>query len=144
MPRPRPARHDRPWRNRRAEDGHDRIADELHDRAILLEDRAVHRRTVLVELAGQHARVGVLGDRRVPTDVGHQHGDGQLLGVPGRAALFEDLRCDAAGEEPVERLALLLAVDDRLLEHLEPVEAVGSSGRRDLRRAWRRAPRPTR
>ena len=43
-------------RDRRAEHGHDRVADELHHGAVLAEDGAVHRGPVLVELA-RRARV---------------------------------------------------------------------------------------
>ncbi len=52
-------------RDRRAEHRHHRVADELHDRAALAEDGPVHRGAVHVELPGQLARVGVLGDGRV-------------------------------------------------------------------------------
>ena len=38
---------------RGAEHGHHRVADELHHGALLAEDGAVHRRSVLVELAGE-------------------------------------------------------------------------------------------
>ena len=59
-------------RDRGAEHGHDRVADVLHDGAALAEDRPVHLGPVGVELRGQRRRVGVLGDRRVAADVGHQ------------------------------------------------------------------------
>ena len=101
--------------DRSAEDRHHCITDELHHRAVLVEDRPVHRRSVLVELAGEPARVRVFGDRRVATDVGHQHGDDKLLGVAGPSTLLEHLRGDPTRQEPVERFALFLAVDDRLL-----------------------------
>ena len=53
----------------RAEHGHDRVADVLHDGAALAEDGPVHLGPVGVELGGQRGRVGVLGDRRVAADV---------------------------------------------------------------------------
>ena len=79
-------RRDRPvrvvrLRERRAEHGHHRVADELHDRALLAEDGLVHRGPVRVQLPGQLARVGVLGDRRVRPDVAHQHGHLDPLGL---------------------------------------------------------------
>ena len=48
---------------------HHRVADELHDRAALVEDGVVHLGAVLVELRRERARVGALGDARVAADV---------------------------------------------------------------------------
>ena len=56
-----------------------------------VEDRRVHLGPVLVELPGEHGRVGALGDARVAADVGHQHGDDRAArsarcAAPSRAA----------------------------------------------------------
>ena len=50
-------------RDGRAEARHHRVADELHDRAAVVEDRVVHLGAVHVQLPGELARVGALGDR---------------------------------------------------------------------------------
>ena len=52
-------------RERRTEDRHHRVADELHHGARLAQDGLVHCGPVRVELPGELARVGVLGDGRV-------------------------------------------------------------------------------
>ena len=97
------------------------------------EDRPVHRGAVLVELARPAAvGRGALGDRRVAADVGHQHGDLELLGLADLAALLAELLGEAAGQQAGERLALLLAVDDRLVEHPQPAQRAVVAGRRAL------------
>jgi hypothetical protein len=52
-------------RERRAEHRHDRVPDELHHGPALTEDGVVHRGPVGVELPGELAGVGALGDRRI-------------------------------------------------------------------------------
>ena len=48
--------------DRRAEDRHHGIADELHDGTPFAKDRPVHCGAMRVELTGELARVSVLGD----------------------------------------------------------------------------------
>ena len=120
-------------RERRAEHRHHRVADVLHDRALLLEDGGVHLRPVLVELAGQHRGVGALGDAGVAADVGHQHGDLELARSRRSARRSSrSFSASAAGQEAAQRLALLLAVDDRLLEQPEPAQRAVVAGARAL------------
>src|SRR3984957_18369452 len=114
-------RHDGPVRvihlfERRAEDGHDGVPDELHDGPVLAEDGVVHGGPVHVELTGQLARVGVLGDGRVRADIAHEDRDDHPLGFPDLTPVPAQLLRQAAGKETRQRLALLLAVDDRLVQ----------------------------
>ena len=51
---------------------------------VLVEDGGVHLPAVGVELAGQHGRIGGLGDGAVAPHVGHEHGDLEPLGAPER------------------------------------------------------------
>jgi hypothetical protein len=102
-------------RYRCTEDRHDRVADELHHRPALARDRAVHRSPVLVELSGQHARVGALSDGGVAADVRTQHRDLELIGLPDRTSLRAQQVGDAARQQAGQRFALLLAVDDGLV-----------------------------
>src|SRR5439155_16763009 len=67
-----------------------------------------------VELTGELGRVGVLGDRRVGADVGHEHGDDDPLALPDVTAVSPQLLGQAARQEARERLALLLPVDDEI------------------------------
>ena len=53
-------------------------------------------------------------------DVGHEDGHLDVLGLAHLPALGTELLGQAAREQPVERLALLLPVDDGLMEHPEP------------------------
>ncbi len=95
----------------------------------------VHLGAVLVELARELRRVGALGDARVAADVGHEHGHDELFGLADGAAFVAHLLGEPAREQPAERLALLLAVDDRLVQHAQPLQRAGFAGARVLRRA---------
>jgi hypothetical protein len=95
----------------------------------LSEDRMVHGRAVRVELPGQLARVGVLGDRRVGPDVAHQHGHDHALGLADALPATAELLGEPAGQQPGQRLALLLAVDDGLVQQPEPVQRRRVPGR---------------
>ena len=80
-----------------AEDGHDRVADELLDRAAVTLDHLARR---VVE-PGEHPtdRLGVepLADRRRTFEVGEEHGDH----APGLMGSVErDERCSARHAEP--------------------------------------------
>jgi len=119
----------RQWR---AEDRHDGVADELHHGAALRKDGAVHLGPVLVELVRQHGRVGILGNGRVTADVGHQDGHHEGLSLPDPPPLAPQFLGDAGGKQPAEALALLLAVDDRLVEQLEASERPRAAGARAL------------
>ena len=116
----------------RAEHRHHRVAHELHDGAALAEDGLVHGRPVGVELPGQLAGIGVLGDGRVRADVAHQDGDLDHLGLPDVAAVPPQLLRQAAGEQPGQRLALLLPVDDALVEEPQPADGPLGSRRDSL------------
>jgi hypothetical protein len=89
----------------------------------------VHGRAVRVELPGQLARVGVLGDRRVGPDVAHQHGHDHALGLADALPATAELLGEPAGQQPGQRLALLLAVDDGLVQQPEPVQRRRVPGR---------------
>ena len=71
-------------------------------------------------------RGGALGDGRVATDVRHQHGHVQLLGLADGDPFASQLVGEAAGKEPAQRLALLLTVDDRLVEDLGDAGQIGN------------------
>ena len=116
-------------RERCSEDGHDRVADELHDGAAVAKDGVVHGGPVLVELARQLRRIGLLGDAGVAADVGHEHRHDHALGLADLATVGAQLLRQPAGEQARERLARLLPVDDRLVEHAEPTQrALGAGG----------------
>ena len=104
------------------EDRHHRITDVLHHGPTGAEDGTVHLRPVTVELLGEHGRVGVLGDRRVAADVAHQHGHLESLRLADAAPLGEQLVGDAGRQHAAERLALLLALDDGLVQPAQAVE----------------------
>ena len=116
-------------RHGRAEHRHHRVAHVLHHRPAGAEDGTVHLGPVAVELPGEHGRVGVLGDRRVAADVAHQHGDLEPLRLADAAALGEQRVGDAGRQHAAERLALLLALDDRLVQPAQPVERARLAGR---------------
>ena len=105
-----------------AEHGHHGVADVLHHGAALAEDGPVHLGAVAVELLGQHDRVGVLGDRRVATDVAHHDGHVEPLRLPDRPPAGEQLLGDSRRQQTAQGLALLLALDDRLVQPAQPVE----------------------
>ena len=99
----------------------------------LAEDRPVHRGPVRAELAGQLARIGVLGDRRVRPDVAHQHGHRDALGLADRPRLLPELLRQAARQQPGQRLALLFPVHDGLVQQPQPLDGAllpgGDAGR---------------
>ena len=72
---------------RDAEDGHDRVADELLDRPAVRLDDGLHA----LEVAGQHSaerlRVGRLAERGRAGDVAEEDGDGLALLARGRRGL---------------------------------------------------------
>ena len=116
-------------RERRAEHRHHGVADELHHGAAVAEDGVVHGRPVLVELPGQVRRGDPLGDARVAADVAHQHGDLDLFGLADPSALDAQLLRQPAGQQPGEGLALLLAVDDRLVQEAQAPQRAGGAAR---------------
>jgi len=69
---------------RHAEDGHDRVADELLDHAAVALDDPLHLLEVAGEQASQRLRVGRLAERRRPRDVAEQNRDGLSLLAPAR------------------------------------------------------------
>ena len=78
-----------------------------------------------VELLREHRRVGVLGDRGVAADVAHHHGDVEALRLADAAASGEQLGGDPGRQQAAQRLALLLALDDGLVQPAQPVERAG-------------------
>src|SRR5207247_3139794 len=64
-----------------AEDGENRVARKLHDRAPVLQDRAAHLGAMLVQLSSQSRRVRLLRDPAVAADVGHEDRDDELRGL---------------------------------------------------------------
>ena len=113
----------------RTEHRHHRVPHVLHHRSAGAKDGTVHLRPVTVELLGEHGRVGVLGDRRVAADVAHQHGDLEPLRLADAAAPGEQLVGDPGRQQAAQRLALLLALDDRLVQPAQPVEGARLAGR---------------
>ena len=82
---------------------------------------------MLIELARQDRRIRILRDGRVAADVRHQHRDHQGLGLSDPPAFAAQLFGDSGGQQPAEALALLLAVDDRLVQQLEAAQGAGRS-----------------
>ena len=125
---------------------HHRVPHVLHHRSAGPKDGAIHLRSVTVELLGEHRRVGVLGDRRVAADVAHQHGDVEAFRLADAAAPGEQLGGDAGRQQTAQRLALLLALDDRLMQPAQTIEGAGLAGGNSLgelpEQTARRAPRP--
>ena len=68
------------------------------------------------------AGVGVLRDARVGTDVAHEHGHDDLFRLAETPAVAAQLFRQAPGEQARERLTLLFAVDDRLVEEAQALE----------------------
>ena len=108
--------------NRRTEDSHDSVAHELHHGPALAQDGLVHRRSVGVELAGQLARVGVLGDGRVGTDVAHHYCHLDSLCLADAPTLRAELLRQPSWQQARERLALLLTVDDGLVQEAQALQ----------------------
>ena len=111
---------------------HHRVAHELHDGAVLVQDGPVHGRPVGVELAGQLTGVGVFGDGGVRADVAHQHGDLDDLGLADVAAVPPQLLRQSTGEQSGQGLALLLPVHDALVEQPQPTDGPLGSRRDSL------------
>ena len=82
--------------------------------------------------AASSVGAGALGDGRVAADVGHQDRDLELLGLADLPALRPELLGQPAREEAGQRLALLLAVDDGLVQHPQPTQRRCVAGRRAL------------
>ena len=103
---------------RRREERHDHVADELVHGALVGEHDRHHRGEVLIELPDDRFGLAAFGDRREPADVGEENRH-----VPARAAqtrvdrarqqLIVDVLRDVAREEP--RDAPLLAALDEVL-----------------------------
>ena len=119
-------------RERRAEHRHDRVPHELHHRSPLTQDGVIHRGPVGIQLAGELARVGVLGDGRVGPDVAHQHGHDDALGLADLPVLLAQLLRQPAGQQPGQRLALLLPVHDGPVQQAEPLQRAGVARRHSL------------
>ncbi len=64
----------------------------------------------------------MLGDRRVRPDVAHEHRDDHAFGLTDLAAVSPELLGQASGQESRQGLALLLTVDDRLVEQPQPLQ----------------------
>src|SRR5256885_1208649 len=120
-------------RQRRAEDCHHRIANELHHGAVLGEDGSVHLGAVLVQLAGQDSGIRIFGNRRIATNVGHQHRDHERFRFADAAPFAPEFVRDAGRQEPAQRLTLLLAINDRLVQHLQAAQRPRGSCARRLR-----------
>ena len=102
--------------DRRAVDREDRVADELVDRAAVRDDDIGHAAEVVVEHLHDARGVAVLGEARVPAQVGHQHGDLALAPAerePPRRLQHGagDLGRDVAAERVADDLALAQALD---------------------------------
>ena len=118
----------------RAPDGHDRVADELLDRAAV----ALDHRARSFEVAGQElARllgVAALGERREADEVGEQHRDEPALGSWAPSGV------GSAGAAASERRAALAAE----LHRRAVRRAAGRAGRRARCRTRRRTSGPAR
>ena len=105
---------------RRAEDGHDRVADVLVERAVVLEDHVRHPRQVVVQEQRHRGGAHLLRHAGEAHDVGEQDRDLLHLGHAQRRALRlgggEDAARHLGREEAAQALALLLLGHDLLVE----------------------------
>ena len=85
--------------HRRAEDRHDRVADELLDRAAEALDLVLDARVVRAERRADVLRIGPIGARREPDEIDEEDGDDLALLLRGRGA--ERRRAGAAEAEAV-------------------------------------------
>ena len=85
---------------------------------------------VLHELASEAAWIRFLRDRCVATHVGNQHCDDQPLGVSDTAPASAQPVRDSARQQAAEHLALLLAIDDGLMQPAQvPKACIATPGR---------------
>ena len=104
-------------RHRRAEDGHDRVADELVDHAMMLHHALDHAAEVLVQEVEQRARLHRLADAGERADVREEHGDRHELAAERHVALHQvvgDLARHVAPEGLAQPIALAQALDHRV------------------------------
>ena len=110
-----------------AEDGENRVARKLHDRAPVLQDRAAHPSAMLVQLSSQSRRVRLLCDPAVAADVGHEDRDDELRGLANSGTVVSQPLGDPAWKKAAQRFTLLLPLDDRLVEQpKEPERLLGA------------------
>jgi hypothetical protein len=107
---------------RRAEHGHDGIADELHDRPILPENRIVHSGPMDVELPGQLAGVRVLRDGRIRPDVAHEYRHRHAFRLTDVPPITPKLLRQAARKQAGQRLPLFFPIHYGLVEKAEALE----------------------
>ena len=90
-------------RDRRAPEGHDRVADELVERAAVLEDHLHHLGEVLAQELGDGVRPHRFGHRGEATDVAEEHRGGPALAALADGAfLLRDIGRDVGREVALE------------------------------------------
>src|SRR5438552_10885767 len=99
---------------RGAEDRHHRIADELHDRAVLGQNGIAHRDAMFFQLTRQPARVRGFRNRRIAAYVGDQDRGHKPFDV-SESLTTPSQPCGVdAWEDAAETVALVLDIDDSL------------------------------
>ena len=121
-------------RNRRAEVGHHRVADEFVDRAAALEDDVGDQLEALVQQADHVVRGQALGEARELADVGEQDRHlaldaGLLLVVAALEQLVQHVVVDVAAERALDALLLLERVA-HLVERARQLADLVPRGRR--------------
>src|SRR5438034_7015951 len=115
---------------RGAEHSHHRIADELHDRPLRGQDGIAHRDAMFLQLTRQPARVRTFRNRRIAADVRDQDGYHKAFDATETLTTPAHTGRDAAGEQAAEPLALLLAIDDGLVQASQVAKArLATAGR---------------
>ena len=135
-------------RRRRAEDRHDRVADELVDDAALRQHRCAHAREVVVEERHQLLRLGPFRQRREALQVGEEQRDVARLAAEAQCRripqhLGEHFGRQVAAERAVH-LALLPALDQQSPQERSAARRSTRHRRRGDRHRQQRGPRPQR
>jgi hypothetical protein len=87
--------------HRGVEDGHDRVADELHDGPSLGQHDGDDDPVIGVERRYDLRRWGALGEGRESLQIGHEHGHlGDRAAQRRRFRVGEQRGCDVRGDEP--------------------------------------------
>ena len=125
-------------RERRPEDREDGVADELVDRAAVLDHHVGHAGEVLVQHVHDVRGVALLGKARIAPEVGHEHGHHALLAAEAQAVgrleqLAGDLGRHVAPERRADEVALAEAVEHLVEGAREPAQLVRRANGQRLR-----------
>src|SRR5215831_12470837 len=120
----------------RAEEDEDPVADELVDRAAVLDDHRRHLRQVLVEQPDHRRRPEALRELGEAAQIGHEHRDladlaAELQRIAVAQALLGELRADVAPEGLADEIAIaqgLHHVAHGPRQHADLVAAPGNDG----------------